>query len=247
MLPVSMTAFDTRGAGRTLDALFARFGVLTASRWPQGILAGFTARPAPRVKGARRGIAEFLGRRMLVRLPVGATRSRVLAHELLHLYGAIHVAEDYDSLMNPTGGSFRLDPPNAAVVRATRERAFSASGFAADVERRIDFGATLEAYTAAVRLNLAFRQAGIADALEAREASRYSAARRARRAMSLDPHLADVSTMLARLMLADARRAEALALLDLAAQLYGRNTARGRAAAAEAAALAREMERLYGR
>ena len=51
--------------------------------------------------------------------------------------------------------------------------------------------------------------------------------------------------MLARLMLADGRRAEALLLLDAAARLYG-NTPKGRAARAAADALARKLEALYG-
>ena len=61
----------------------------------------------------------------------------------------------------------------------------------------------------------------------------------------MDPHLADVSGMLARLMLADGRRGEALLLLDSAARLYG-NTSKGRAARAAAEALARELKGLHG-
>jgi len=51
--------------------------------------------------------------------------------------------------------------------------------------------------------------------------------------------------MLARLMLADGRRGEALLLLDSATRLYG-NTPSGREAHAAAEALARELRALYG-
>ena len=90
-------------------------------------------------------------------------------------------------------------------------------------------------------MNLLFRNAGIAQALQSRDHSRVLAAREASRATRLDPHLADVSHLLARLLLAEGRNGEALLLLDSAARLYG-NTARGRRARAEATALARRLE-----
>ncbi len=36
---------------------------------------------------------------MTVRLEAGASESRVLAHEILHLYGTIHVLDDLESLI----------------------------------------------------------------------------------------------------------------------------------------------------
>lgn len=243
-LPVSIQPF--RGAGTTsqLAPHFARLVAITTPGPPQGIVAGFTARPPPDRPGEHKlGLAEFLGRRLLVRLPPERRSSRVLAHELLHLYGAIHVSPELDSLMNPTGGSHQLDAPNGAIVRALRGRRFSRAGFESDVLAHIELEKALAAYAAALRTNLAFRQAGIVAAFETRDTSRYLAAQRARRARALDPHLADVAGMLARLMLADERRAEALLLFDLTAKLYGRRTPEGRRAEAAGRDLAAEMER----
>jgi hypothetical protein len=246
-VPVAMRAVDLRSVSPGMESLFPSFGALSSAGPRHGILAGFTERAAPAGrKDPVLGIAEFLGRRVFVRLRPGETRSRVLAHELLHLYGAIHVSDEVESVMNTRGVSGRVDPANARVARSMRARRFSSDGFRSDILSRIDLDETIEAYAAALQLNLAFRQLGMADAFEARGRSRYVAAREAERAMRLDPQLADVSRVLARLMLADQRRAEALLLFDLAARLYGRDTRMGRVASAEAKALERQMERLYG-
>jgi hypothetical protein len=85
----------------------------------------------------------------------------------------------------------------------------------------------------------------MAQAIRSSGYSRPLAAREAQRATSLDPHLADVLRMLARLMLADGRRGEALLLLDSASRLHA-NTPAGREAHAAAEALRRELEALYG-
>jgi tetratricopeptide (TPR) repeat protein len=246
-VPFSMRPFHTRDDSDVMEPLLDGLRESTRPAPPQGILAGFTARPVPRRAGRwKQGIAEFLGRRLLVRLAAGETQSRVLAHELLHLFGAVHVVENVESLMNPAGGSLKLDAANYRIVRSTRGRNFERGGFQHSVLPWIDLDATIEAYRRALQVNLAFRKAGIADALSLREHSRYMARREARRATELDPHLADVARMLARLMLADERRAEALMLFELAADLYGRQTTRGRAAWAEARALQSAMEERYG-
>ena len=63
-------------------------------------------------------------------------------------------------------------------------------------------------------MNLSFRSLGFAEVLEARRLSRFDAARRARRARLLDPHLADVSISVARMMLLEGRRVEAVVMLE---------------------------------
>ena len=126
-----------------------------------------------------------------------------------------------------------------------RNRTFQGIGFEGDVLAHADLDEVVAAYEAALVVNMLFRNAGIAQAIRSSSYSRPLAAREAQRATSLDPHLADVSRMIARLMLADGRRGEALLLLDSASRLYG-NTPSGREAHAAAEALARELEALYG-
>jgi tetratricopeptide (TPR) repeat protein len=246
-VPVSMRAFRTADLPTQLDGLFARLRESAAGVGAPGIVAGFTAREVPRAPGRwKEGSATFLGRQLVVRLPEGAIRSRVLGHEMLHLYGAVHVSEDVDSLMNPTGGSTVLDASNARIARALRDRHFEGGGLERDVLPWIDLDETISAYDQALEVNLHFRHSGIAEAMERRPESPRSARRRAREATELDPHLADVSVFLSRLLFLRGRRAESMMLLDLAARLYGPGSAPGRAAEAAARALERELEALYG-
>ncbi|MDJ0849445.1 MAG: tetratricopeptide repeat protein [Myxococcota bacterium] len=232
-VPVALEPFHTVDLPATLDAAFER--LLARPVRAPGIVAGFTARGPPRVPGRwRRGVARFLGRHLYVRLPAGKVRSRVLAHEILHLYGAVHVADDVESLMNPEGGALVLDAANGRIVSALRERRFTGLGLERDVLPWIDLEETIAAYEASLAVNLYFRNAGLADAMRRGRESRVSGRRQARRATRLDPHLADVGLFLARLLVADGRRVEAMMLLDLAAQLYGPRTARGQSAAAAA-------------
>jgi len=243
-VPVEIRALRSGRGPLTLEPWYERFR-LSLARAPAGIVAAFTERPPPPTSGLHsRGLAEFLGRYLVVRLEPGQTASRVLAHEVLHLYGAVHVSPELESLMNPTGESKRLDAANQRIARALRARTFQGIGFEGDVLAHADLDEVVAAYEAALAVNMLFRNAGITQAFRSSAYSRPLAARKARRATRLDPHLADVSLMLARLMLADGRRGEALLLLDSAARLYG-NTPDGRRARAAAEALARELEARY--
>ncbi len=244
-VPVELRALQSGKGPLRLEPWYERFR-LSMARAPAGIVAAFTERPPPQAGGSHsRGLAEFLGRYLVVRLEPGQTTSRVLAHEVLHLYGAVHISPEVESLMNPSGESKRLGATNQRIARAVRGRTFQGIGLEGDVLAHADLDEVVAAYEAALAVNMLFRNAGIAQAIRSSSYSRPLAAREAQRATSLDPHLADVSRTLARLMLADGRRGEALLLLDSAARLYG-NTAEGREAHAAAKALARELEALYG-
>jgi tetratricopeptide (TPR) repeat protein len=246
-VPVSIGAFRSAGASDDLDAIDAAFGRDVPGNPQPGIQAAFSERPFPRRAGKRkRGLAEFMGRRLSVRLEPGSMDSRVLAHEILHLYGAIHVVEEVDSLMNPVGKSTQLDRASYRIVRATRGRTFRGGGLERDVLPRIDLAETIAAYEAALALNLTFRKLGLEEALESRRISRYHAANQAREALRMDAHLADVLVMVSTLLRADARHVQALSLLEAAARLYGPDTRRGREAAGNAESLRRWLVRVYG-
>jgi tetratricopeptide (TPR) repeat protein len=241
-IPVAIDSFDAAGAPNDLDQIHERY--VASARVPaEGVLVALTERTIPAGPGVfKKGVAEFLGRSLAVRLEPGAIQSRVLAHEILHLYGAIHVLDDVDTLMNPAGTSLLLDGPSIRIVRALRARAFGPGGIEANVLPRIDLDETVAAYRAALSVNLGLRDAGIAEAFEEHLQSPEQAALRAQRATRLDQHLADVARMVAALMLADARREEALRLLGLSSQLYGADTARGRQTAEQVEMLRKALE-----
>jgi tetratricopeptide (TPR) repeat protein len=241
-VPVSIGEFRSGGIPPDLESIHGAFTRATASPPGGGVLAAFTGRPLPRHgPDAKKGIAEFLGRRLTVRLDPRAVQSRALAHEILHLYGAMHVADDLDSLMNPAGDSLTLDPLSHRVVRATRWRTFESGRFERDVLPWIDLRETIDAYVAVLGANLTFRQMGIAGIVEQQSGSHPSSAAQAGRVTVPDPHLADVSRIVAVLMLSDGRRVEALSLLETAAELYGRGTKRGRETAEHAEALRQSL------
>lgn len=225
-VPVHIGALDLADEPGGLDGVHAALLARTTPPY-EGIRAAFTQRPIRDRGPFKRGVAEFCGRSLVVRLEPGATRSRVLAHEILHLYGAIHVLDGVDSLMNPSGTSLTLDGPSARIVRATRDRTFGAGGAAENVLPRIDLGEAIAAYRSALSVNLGLREAGVAQLLGARRSTAHDAAR-GRHVQRLDSHLADVARWLSVLMLSDARREEALELLELASQLYGTDVRRGR-------------------
>jgi len=244
-VPVELRALQGGKGSLRLESWYERFR-LSMARAPAGIVAAFTERPPPQTSGTHsRGLAEFLGRYLVVRLEPGRTTSRVLAHEILHVYGAVHISPEVESLMKPSGESKRLDTANQRIARAVRDRTFQGIGLEGDVLAHADLDAVVAAYEAALAVNMLFRNAGIAQAIRSSAYSRPLAARKAKRATRLDPHMADVSRMLARLMLADGRRGEALLLLDSAARLYG-NTPKGHEARGAAETLARELEALHG-
>lgn len=237
-VPASIGGFSSAGTSDVLGDIQRR--VPPGIGADGGVVAAFTERAPPRRRGSwRLGQATLLGRRMIVRLEPGETESRVLLHEILHLYGAVHIDPAIDSLMNPSGEDLGLDPANAHIVKLTRRRRFRPGTPETNVLPYVDLPALTNAYANALRIDLGFRQLGAIQARAARAQSRYVAAAKAREATALDPHLADVSHLLALLLLEQDRGAEAAGLLELESQLRGPATPRGRAAAREAAALRR--------
>ena len=227
-IPVSMSDFDSLGSPSTLSGIDAAFhrtaGVLPSS----GMIAAFTERQPPRGAGMWRfGVAEFLGRVMVMRLDPGEIASRTLAHEAFHIFGGVHVSDERGSLMNPSGNSLNVDPSNQAITRLVRERRFGPGGVAMNVLPYIDVPSLSAAYVAALSQNLQARKRGLHDAERAREESRFIAAELGRDATSMDSNLADVSAFTALLMLTQGKQAEALELFLAAGRLYGLTTPRG--------------------
>ncbi len=123
-VPLSMNGFETADSFPSLRAMDDQLRKQAGAQPARGIMAAFTERPPPAAGTWRLGQAEFLGSRMFVRLEPGELRSHVLAHEMLHLYGGIHISPEIDSIMNPSGGSYALDPLNEAIFRSLRNRRF---------------------------------------------------------------------------------------------------------------------------
>ena len=146
---------------------------------------------------------------LAVRLARGEVASRVLAHEVLHLYGAVHVNPEVDALMNPSGGRSRSTRGTRRSSRATRGARFGPGGIEANVLPHADLAALIAAYRAALGANVAMRNAGVAEALEAGGGSARAAAPQARVAMQLDEHLGDVANLVAQLLVRDGRPAAA--------------------------------------
>jgi tetratricopeptide (TPR) repeat protein len=239
-IPVSMTAVHSRESSADLieleRALLASVPTLPA----QGVLAFFTEREAPRRRGtSRAGQARFLGRRLIVRLQPGEVGSRTLVHEVLHLYGGIHIADDVPSILNAGGTSRVVDPHTRRITSLMSQRRFGRGGLESNVLPFIDLDAAAEAYTEALHFDLTFRAMGVERALEASRQSRYVAAAIAKEAAALDPHLGDVARFTATLYVRQGRLAEAVTLLGVASQLYGPRTSRGRSAQARAERLLR--------
>ena len=230
-LPLSLSPFSSEGVGPSLPAIGAAWRASARSLQPRGLLAGFTERPAPRRRGtARLGQAEYLGRRLLVRLAPGEVESRILIHEVLHVYGAIHLNPEVETIMNPRAASNRLDPVNRDLVGLVRDRRFGPGGIQANVFPFVDQARLADQLLRSLRLNLHFRRLGVLDALEARDTSRFIAADVAREAAEMDPELADVARFVGFLLLEQERLAEAAHMLDVAATLYGPRHPKGREA-----------------
>lgn len=240
-VPRSIREFDSSAADASLESIAALFRARPQRDPRAGVLAVLTERRPPRRRaGARLGQAEFLGRRLVARLHPGELESRVLAHEILHLYGGVHVSDELESLMNPSGRASTLDPVNLRIALAMRSRRFGPRGLDGDVLPFIDVPDTIEAYQEALRVNLVFRRMGIREALEEARGSRVLA-RELRGVTALDPHLGDVSRFLARLLDHEGRRAEAIVMLDLAGRLYGPETPQGRETIGRADLLRRSL------
>jgi hypothetical protein len=249
-LPVSVGAFQSAPAVAAQRTAWPDLSVIdtafqqTAGRIPRdGIIAVFTQRTHPRARGGvRLGHAEYLGRRLVVRLEPGEVQSRTLLHEILHLYGGVHIAEDLPSLMNPGGEELQLDAANLQIARLTRTRGFGRGGLERNVLEAVDPQEFVQVLLAALRLNLHFRKLGIQDALEERETSRVQAARQVRQAAALDQHLGDVARLVAKLELYQGYEASAARYFDIAAALYGPDSRRGQQAAQKAEQLWHRFE-----
>jgi tetratricopeptide (TPR) repeat protein len=237
---VDQGAFQSAGAGLDLGPIIAS-GLRQHPEAPtSGVVFFATGRPIPRAAGSwQRGQAALLGNVLGVRLAPGEIASRVLAHEVMHLFGAIHLNPEVESLMNPSGDSFVVDPWNAAIVRATRVRSFGPGGIEANVLSRVDRSATIAAYAAAFGTNVTLRNAGIVAALDANQGSARAAAPQARSAVQLDAHLGDVADLIAHLLLRDGQPAAAVRAWETAAALYGPDSTQGRRAQRNALAVMR--------
>jgi hypothetical protein len=164
-VPVAIGGYEVGESPADLDSIHEAFRTSTPAP-AEGILAAVTERAIPDgVDLAKKGVAEFLGRSLVVRVPAGATKSRVLAHEILHLYGAIHVLDGVDTLMNPTGTSLVLDAPSIRIVRALRGRGFGAGGIEENVLPWINLTEAVDAFRVALSVNLNMRDAGVMEAM----------------------------------------------------------------------------------
>ena len=215
------------GAGVDVASGFAALAGVEAPEY--GIVAGLLGAPESDPAAGvgevdlRRGAAEFLGRRILVRLEPGAAGERLLAHEILHLYGAVHAPATSDSLMNATGDSKIVDAANRRILALTRERGFGPGGVERNLLPGLDFAAAIDAWGGALRLDLALRGPELARAVAASAISPGAA--------GPDPHKGDVAHWVAALLVAEGRRDEGALLLETASALHGRETPGGRAEA----------------
>jgi hypothetical protein len=149
--------------------------------------------------------------------------------------------------MNPSGDSLKLDSLSHRTVRAMRRRTFDSGRIEDDVLPWIDLREAIDAYVAVLDANWTFRRLGLAAIVERRADFRSGTEPQLLPVEKRDAHLADVSRMVAALMLSDGRRVEALSLLETAAQLYGPEVQRGRETAEHAEALRRAMREEPGR
>lgn len=228
-VPYSMSSFSSKRATAKLVSLENAW-LRSQRRWPaEGILLGLTERFPGRLTSQTLGRAELLGRRAFVRLTPGATESRTLLHEVFHLYGGVHVADAIDSLMNPSGETNTIDQLNARIVALTRGRTFGPGGEAANVDPFVDSRLLVQVYIETLQVNLAFREEALGQAKATGAVSRYAAHDLARKATKLDDHLAQVSEHVSRMLVRDRLPAKAAVYCDLAARLYGENSAKGKA------------------
>ena len=215
--------FEPRAGGDVASGM-AALAKLEAPEY--GIVAGMLGASGSGELDLHRGAAEFLGRRLLVRLEPGASGQRLLAHEILHLYGAVHVPAISDSLMNAAGNSKVVDAANRRIVALTRGRVFGPGGAPRNVLPGLDLAAAIDAWGGALQLDLALRGPELSRAVAASALSPGAA--------GPDPHLGDVAHWVAALLVAEDRRDEGALLLETASALHGQETPGGRAEAESA-------------
>jgi len=234
-VPVAIRSFSSAGVPDDLASIH-RAMLSAPVRAPlDGILAGFTRRDSPRTPLARRlGQARYFGRELMVRIESGDLEGRTLAHEVLHLYGAMHLSDEIPSLMNPIAGEWTVDPHTARILRITRARRFGPGPFERNVLERVDVPALADALLAAIHVNVGFRNRGLTEASEEAEESRWSAARLAHEATGDDRPLAQVAELTAFVLMRAERPVEGIHMLENAARLWGPRSHEGRAAQAQA-------------
>jgi hypothetical protein len=163
---------------------------------------------------------------MTVRLTPGQFVSRTLIHEVLHIYGGVHVAPGIESLMNPSGRSRTLDLGNQAIAWLVRKRRFGPGGIQANILPYLDIDKLIAIYVETLRVNLGLRRTKVNEALE--ETSRYVGSALAQEAARMDSHLGDVARVTGFLLSIQGHPAQAADLYQGAAGLYGLRTPRGR-------------------
>ena len=225
-VPVSLARFQSSRARADLNSIITAFHDSAGPLPVYGLVSVMTERFPTRGRvrgrgreGYRLGVAEFLGRELVVRLDPGEILSRTLLHEIFHIYGGAHVAPGIESLMNPSGASLRVDPGNALIGTLTRHRRFGPGGVEANVLPYTNVDDLIGAYLEMLRVNLGLRRRGIEKARG--QTSRYAAAEIGRKALALDPHLADVARVTGTLMLESGDPGSASELFNASARLYG--------------------------
>ena len=151
-----------------------------------------------------------------------------MAHEILHIYGGVHIADALGSLMNPDGDSLDLDPVNVAVARISQGRRFGPGGIERNVLPHVDTARLAATYLGWLDLNLGIREREMDNAWVEARTSRYVAAAAGAKAAQLDPHIADVASFTGYLLWREGQGEAAANLFGLASRLYGRSTSRGR-------------------
>jgi len=236
-VPVSIKTFTTAGV---LDDLGAVHNAMLSAipRQPlSGIIAGFTRRKSPRTRTAHRlGEARYFGRELVVRLNEKDLEGRTLAHEVLHLYGAMHLAPEIPSLMNPVSGDWVLDAYTVRILKLTASRRFGPGSFERNILSHVDNEALADALVAALRVNVHFRNVDVAGAHAEAERSKGVARFEMRQATTEDQVLAQVAELTAWVLMRADRPAQAVRMMENAGKLYGVRKKRGRAAMAQAEA-----------
>jgi hypothetical protein len=234
-VPVSLKAFRSERGGPDLLSIDAAMRRQVDDSPEQGIVAVFTQRSVPSDgREWRSGQAELLGERMVIRLVPETTMSRTMVHETLHLYGGVHLSTEFDSLMNPGGGSLQVDELNLRIALLTRERRFYRDvGIEGDVLRYTDSDELLAAYLQLLEFNLRPRNRDLLRANDESTRSKALAAQLTWEATELDDHMAQVSEFLGRLYLRRNRLEDARNFYELAAKLHGLGTVEGQAAREE--------------
>lgn len=237
-VPITLDGFRSAGSRADLQSIRRARDASGKELAASGLLAILTDRPVPRRRGIhRRGQAAFLGRELVVRLTPGEILSRTLIHEILHIYGGVHVSAAVESLMNPSGDSQALDLGNQAIAWLLRDRRFGPGGMKANVIPYTDVDGLITAYFEMLRVNLGLRRKGMKAARI--EVSRFVAAGLRKKAVELDSHLGDVARTTGYLLAESGHPIAAAELLGSAARLYGLDSERGQSAIAIA-------ERLLG-